>query len=107
MYEFKNCIKVAEIIGKHNSIIIRGVNLFKEGKKEELILKNSQRHPSRLSKIQKEALRQDFLTHPYELGYNFSNWNGKSLPYYIKHKFGIKGYCLWHNRMALNLSIQG
>lgn len=44
--------------------------------------------PSRLSEDQKEELKTDILTHSRELGYEFSNWEGKSVSEHIKMKFG-------------------
>ena len=89
MHEFKNCTKVAEIIGRHRSTIIRWVKMFNEEGIDDLVPSISPGRPSRLSEIQKEALRQDILTHPRELGYDFSNWDGKSVAHHIKHKFGV------------------
>ena len=31
----------------------------------------------------------DVFTHPRELGYDFSNWEGKSVSEHIKTKFGV------------------
>jgi len=45
--------------------------------------------PSRLSKDQMEELEQDVLTHPRELGYNFSNWERKSVSHQINKKFNV------------------
>ena len=45
--------------------------------------------PSRLSKDQKEDLKLDITTHPRELGYEFSNWEGKSVTEHIHVKFGV------------------
>jgi len=45
--------------------------------------------PSRLSLEQKEELKNDVLTHPRELGYDFSNWEGKHVSKHIKNKFGV------------------
>jgi len=36
-----------------------------------------------------EELKKDVATHPHELGYDFSNWEGKSMSYYVKKKFGV------------------
>jgi transposase len=36
-----------------------------------------------------EELEKDILTHPRKLGYDFSNWEGKSVSHHIKKKFGV------------------
>ena len=38
---------------------------------------------------QKNVLKADVSTHPRELGYDFSNWEGKSVSEHIKNKFGV------------------
>lgn len=45
--------------------------------------------PSRLSRGQKDELKLDILRHPRELGYEFSNWEGKSVAEHIHVKFGV------------------
>ena len=50
----------------------------------------SRARPSSLSEEQKESLKADVLTHPRELGYEFSNWEGKSAAYHINQKFSVE-----------------
>jgi transposase len=90
MHEFKNCTKVAEIIGRHRSTIINLVKEFNEKGTEDLVPELPPGRPSRLSKAQRDVLRQDLLTHPRDLGYDFSNWEGKSVAYHIKQKFDVE-----------------
>jgi len=51
MHEFKNCTKVAEIIGRHRSTIISWTKTFNEGGKDELVPNIPPGCPSRLSEI--------------------------------------------------------
>lgn len=44
---------------------------------------------SRLNNEQQEMLKDDVIRGPRELGYSFSNWDGKTLSHHIKLKFGV------------------
>lgn len=44
---------------------------------------------SRLSENQKEELKVDVLMLPRGLGYEFSNWEGKSVANHIEKKFDV------------------
>ncbi|TXT66643.1 MAG: hypothetical protein BAJALOKI3v1_20106 [Promethearchaeota archaeon] len=46
--------------------------------------------PSRLSEEQEEQLREDISKHPRELGYEFSNWEGKNVSHHIEKVFDIE-----------------
>ncbi len=46
--------------------------------------------PSSLKDMQKEELKADVLTHPRELGYEFSNWEGKNVAHHIKRRFYVE-----------------
>ncbi|MHA1253582.1 MAG: helix-turn-helix domain-containing protein [Candidatus Helarchaeota archaeon] len=35
-------------------------------------------------------MKADVLTHPRGLGYEFSNWEGKSVTFHIEKKFNVK-----------------
>ncbi|MEE9376405.1 MAG: winged helix-turn-helix domain-containing protein [Candidatus Lokiarchaeia archaeon] len=87
--KFKNCTKVAEIIKKDRRSVQLWINAFNEGGLEAIVLNSPSGRPSSLSEDQKEDLKADVLTHPRELGYEFSNWKGKSVAYHIEKKFGV------------------
>ena len=89
MHEFQNCTKVAELVKKSRRTIQLWVNAFNEGGLEAIVPNTPPGRPSRLSEDQKKELKTDILTHPRELGYEFSNWEGKSVSEHIKTKFGV------------------
>lgn len=90
MHDFKNCVKVAELLQKSSKTIQLWVKLFNNGGLNALIPNSPPGRPSRLTKEQKEELKKDVLTDPRSLGYDFSNWEGKSVAYHVKKKFGVK-----------------
>jgi len=89
MHKFKNCYKVAEIMKRSDVTIQSWVKAFNMGGLKALAPKVSPGRPSRLSLEEKEELKNDVLTHPRELGYDFSNWEGKHVSKHIKNKFGV------------------
>lgn len=89
MHEFQNCTTVAELVKKSRTTIQSWVKAFNEGGIEAIVPNSPPGCPSRLSEEQKEELKKDILTHPRKLGYEFSNWEGKSVSEHIKIKFGI------------------
>ena len=89
MHEFMNCTLVAELIKKSRRTIQTWVNMFNESGLEAIVPNTPPGRPSSLSEEQKETLKMDVLTHPRELGYEFSNWEGKSVSEHIKNKFGV------------------
>lgn len=89
MHEFKNCTRVAELLKKSRRTIQLWVNAFNEGGLEAIAPSSPPGRPSRLSESQMEELKADILTHPRELGHEFSNWEGKSVVHHIKKKFGV------------------
>lgn len=90
MHDFKSCVKVAELMQKTSRTIQSWVNLFNNGGKPALIPNSPSGRPSRLTEEQKELLKKDVLTDPRALGYEFSNWEGKSVAYHVKKKYGVK-----------------
>ena len=90
MHDFRNCVKVAELMQKTSRTIQLWVNLFNNGGLPALIPSSPSGRPSRLTNEQKEELKKDVLTDPRSLGYEFSNWEGKSVAYHVKKKFGVK-----------------
>ena len=89
MHEFQNCTKVARLIKRNRKSIQLWVNAFNKGGIASLTPKSPPGRPSRLSKAQREELKKDILTHPRELGYEFSNWEGKNISEHLKNKFGV------------------
>jgi transposase len=80
---------VAELVKKSRRSIQLWVSAFNEGGLEAIEPKVSPRHPSRLSENQKKELKVDMLMHPRGLGYEFSNWEGKSVANHIEKKFDV------------------
>lgn len=89
MHELKSCYKVAKIMKRSDVTIRSWVKSFNAGGLPALVPNSSPGRPSRLSAEQKEELKKDVLTHPRELGYDFSNWEGKHVSERIKNKFGV------------------
>ena len=89
MHEFQNCTIIAELVKKSRTTIQSWVKAFNEGGIDAIVPNLPPGRPSRLSEDQKEVLKKDILTHPRELGYEFSNWEGKSVSEHIKNKFGV------------------
>ena len=89
MHEFINCTTVAELIKKSRRTIQTWVKIFNESGLEAIAPNSPPGRPSRLSQDQKEELKLDIMTHPRELNYEFSNWEGKSVAEHIHIKFGV------------------
>jgi transposase len=89
MHELKSCYKVAKIMKRLDVTIQSWVKSFNTGGLPALAPNISPGRPSRLSVEQKEELKKDVLTHPRELGYDFSNWEGKHVSEHVKNKFGV------------------
>jgi len=89
MHEFQNAGKVAELIGKTKMTLLKWVKAFNEVGIEGLLCDSPSGRPSQLSQEQKDLLKQDILRNPRELGYEFSNWEGKSVAFHISQKFGV------------------
>ena len=89
MHELQNCTKVAEIMKKSRTTIQKWINAFNSKGIGGIILRSPPGRPSKLTEEQKAILKTDVSTHPRKLGYEFSNWEGKSISEHIKHKFGV------------------
>ena len=89
MHEFMNCTTVAELIKKSRNTVQTWVRIFNEGGLEAIAPNTPPGRPSSLSQDQKEELKLDILTHPRELKYEFSNWEGKNVSEHIKKRFGV------------------
>ena len=89
MHEFQNCTTVAELVKKSRTTIQSWVKTFNEEGIQAIVPNTPPGRPSRLLEDQKEKLKKDILTHPRQLGYEFSNWEGKNVSEHIKNKFGV------------------
>jgi len=89
MIELQNCTKVAELIKKSRNTVQAWVKLFNKEGLEAIAPISPPGRPSRLSDKQKEELKADVMTHPRELGYDFSNWEGRSVAEHVRVKFGV------------------
>jgi len=90
MHEFMNCTTVAELIKRSRRTIQIWVKTFDEGGLDAIAPNSPPGRPSSLSEVQKESLKADVLTHPRELGYEFSNWEGKNVAHHIKQRFDVE-----------------
>ena len=73
MHEFQNCTTVAELVKKSRTTIQSWVKTFNEEGIQAIVPNTPPGRPSRLLEDQKEKLKKDILTHPRQLGYEFSN----------------------------------
>ena len=89
MYERRNCTEVANIVKKSRVTIVNWVNAFNEGGLEAIVPNSPPGRSKRLSESQLEQLKEDMLKNPREIGYEFSNWEGKSVSHHIEKKFGV------------------
>ncbi len=89
MHELGNCTHVAKLLKKNRRTIQLWINTFNKGGLEAIVPNSPPGRPPRLSEYQMEELKKDILTHPRELGYDFSNWEGKNVSHHIKEKFGV------------------
>lgn len=90
MHEFKSAGKIATLLGRDKSTILSWIKAFNQEGLHGLGRKSPPGRKSRLSKAQMEELKRDILTNPRELGYEFSNWEGKSIAFYVHKKFGVQ-----------------
>jgi len=90
MHEFQNAGKVAELIGKTKVTVLKWVKAFNKAGCEGLRWESPKGRRSQLSQEQMDLLKQDILRNPRELGYEFSNWEGKSVAFHIQQKFGVQ-----------------
>ena len=89
VFNFRTNPKVAKLIKKSQKTVQTWVKIFNEGDLEGLIPNSPSGRPSRLSQGQKDEPKLDIMTHPHDLGYEFSNWEGKSVAEHIHVKFGV------------------
>ncbi|MFX1399601.1 MAG: transposase [Promethearchaeota archaeon] len=89
MHELKNCTEVATLLKRDRSTIQNWTNTFNNGGLEALKPKKGLGKAPRLSEEQMDELTLDILKHPRELGYDFSNWEGKNVSYHLQEKYGV------------------
>lgn len=90
MYKLKNCLLIAKILKKSRKTIQSWISIFNQGKLNAFVLNGSPGHSSKLTKEQWKKLKKDVMIDSRKLGYDFSNWEDKSVDYHIKKKFGVK-----------------
>lgn len=90
LHELGNCTKVAKLVKRSRRTIQNWIHAFNNGGLKGLVPNHPPGRPSSLSCEQKEALKVDVLTHPRNLGYDFSNWEGKSVVFHINQKFDVE-----------------
>ncbi len=90
MHEFMNYTTVAEVTKKTRKTFQIWVRIFNESGIESIVPNAPPGRPSTLTEEQKEIVKADVIQHPRELWYEFSNWEGKSVAYHIKHKFSVE-----------------
>lgn len=90
MHKFMNCTTVAELIKESRRTIQTWVKSFNKGGLDAIAPNSPPGRPSSLSEEQKESLKADVLTHSRELGYEFSNWEGKNVAHHIKQRFDVE-----------------
>jgi transposase len=90
MHIYKSAEKVAEIVLRSKPTIISWIKAFNESGIKGLARDSPPGKKYRLSEEQMEELKGDVLKNPRELGYEFSNWEGKSVAHHILKKFGVK-----------------
>ncbi len=87
--EGRNCTQVAKMLKRSRRTILNWLNAFNRGGLTAIVPILSPGRPSRLTEEQKTTLKDDVLQHPRDLGYDFSNWEGKHVSQHIKNKFGV------------------
>jgi len=88
--ERNNCTKVAKTLKRSRRTILNWLHAFNEGGLDAIVPTLPPGRSSRLTKEQKAKLRNDVLTHPRDLGYEFSNWEAKSVAFHISKKFDVE-----------------
>lgn len=90
MHDFMNCTTVGELVQRSRRTIQEWVKLFNREGLEGLVPDTPPGRPSRLTEEQEDHLRIDVSKKPRELGYEFSNWEGKSVSHHIKKIFNVE-----------------
>lgn len=88
--EGANCTEVAKMLKRSRRTILNWLHAFNEGGLDGIVPKLPSGRPSRLTGEQKAILKDDVLTHPRELDYEFSNWEGKTVAFHVNKKFDVE-----------------
>lgn len=90
MHILKNANTVPKLLLRSKKTILNWIYAFNKGGIEDLVRDSPPGRKSYLTNEQMEELKQDILVNPRELGYDFSNWEGKSLAHHVLKKFNVK-----------------
>jgi transposase len=90
LHELGSARKVARTLHKSHQIMADWVHAFNDQGLEGLKRKSPPGAEPRLTNEQQAMLREDVLKNPRELGYDFSDWDGKSVSFHVKNKFNVK-----------------
>ncbi len=101
--EGNNCTEVGKIIKRSRRTILNWLHAFNKGGLDAIVpILPPGRIPS-LTQEQKAKLQDDVSTHPRELGYEFSNWEAKSVAFHIDKKFNVELSTRQANRLLHEL----
>jgi len=82
--------EVAAIVGKSVGTVSRWATAFLRNGITGLLPKKIPGRTPRLTRAQMKELDADLQKNPRDLGYDFSNWDGKRVSHHIKQKFGVQ-----------------
>lgn len=88
--EGNNCTQVARTLKRSRRTVLNWLNAFNEVGIDAIQPALPPGRPSRLSEEQKASLKEDVRKHPRDLGYDFSNWEGKSVVFHVSEKFDVE-----------------
>lgn len=88
--EGNNCIEISNILKKDRNTIENWVKTYNTNGLNGLKPKKSPGRPHSLTLEQLNSLKEDIKKNPREIGYEFSNWNGRNVAMHIEKKFGVK-----------------
>ncbi|MHA1725895.1 MAG: hypothetical protein ACTSYC_11385 [Promethearchaeota archaeon] len=84
MHEFMNCPTVAKLAKKTRKTIQAVIKRFNQNRLKGTVQNMPSGRLSRLLLEQKKLLKADVLTRPLKLGFEFSDWEGKSTVQHIE-----------------------
>ena len=82
--------EVAEVVGASTKAVSRWADAFHDRGIGGLWPKKNPGRTPRLTPAQMKELAQDLQKNPRDIGYDFSNWDGKRFMYHIEKKFAVK-----------------
>jgi len=88
MLEGKNAHEAADALHLSRNTTWEWASAYNDDGMEGLKRRSPPGRPSRLTDEEKELLKEDVLTNPRELGYEFSIWDGKSVSHHVEQRFG-------------------